>query len=502
MVTGGTEAGTTNYSYNEVNQLTNYSDDTRSVVLGYDANGNRASRTVTGGGDAGTDTYSYDRENRLVGVVKRGGSGIGTYAYGYDYRTRRIVRDETGAGGAVTKVVFSGGTSMMELDNESTYPSVEYIRGSDYGGGVGGILYTLRGTEASFTHENRRGDVVAKTNVSGALTYQAEYEGSGRVVGKTGSTPDRQGANTKDTDPTGIINEGFRGTTIENGLRVFLQADPAGFVDGPNLYTYVKQNPWTSFDPEGLMDAETVTNQMWGGPVGALYHQTGNFQLAHEATKEGAKAAVVGYVGMAASVPLAAAGPVMFGTGVAARFATAALVGAGSSYVANGTGNKMDGRSFNENGGKAALYGAAFGVAVQGVGELAPMVGQLIQGRSPLKAPLSPPSPSANPAVGSPEQAMLDKARAEFIPNVKLTSEPKFDPTLRGKAGWSTPEEGNHVSKEALDLGYGETVKTILHEEIHQRWNARGVPRPHNEDKIEKTVERYFQKRGWSSTNN
>ena len=27
---------------------------------------------------------------------------------------------------------------------------------------------------------------------------------------------------------------------------------PFGFVDGPNLYTYVRQNPWTAFDPEGL----------------------------------------------------------------------------------------------------------------------------------------------------------------------------------------------------------------------------------------------------------
>lgn len=25
-----------------------------------------------------------------------------------------------------------------------------------------------------------------------------------------------------------------------------------GFVDGPNMYTYVVQNPWSSFDPEGL----------------------------------------------------------------------------------------------------------------------------------------------------------------------------------------------------------------------------------------------------------
>jgi hypothetical protein len=33
----------------------------------------------------------------------------------------------------------------------------------------------------------------------------------------------------------------------------FITRDPAGFVDGPNLYTYVLQDPWTHFDPEGLM---------------------------------------------------------------------------------------------------------------------------------------------------------------------------------------------------------------------------------------------------------
>ena len=37
---------------------------------------------------------------------------------------------------------------------------------------------------------------------------------------------------------------------LETGT--FLTRDPAGMVDGPNLYAYVRQNPWTKFDPEGL----------------------------------------------------------------------------------------------------------------------------------------------------------------------------------------------------------------------------------------------------------
>jgi hypothetical protein len=44
---------------------------------------------------------------------------------------------------------------------------------------------------------------------------------------------------------------------LETG--VFLSRDPAGHVDGPNVYTYVRQNPWTAFDPEGLDMARAGT---------------------------------------------------------------------------------------------------------------------------------------------------------------------------------------------------------------------------------------------------
>jgi RHS repeat-associated protein len=247
----GLTTNTTNYSYNNLNQLLSWTLGSTTDSYTYDSNGNRATRII----GSATDTYSYDFENRLVNLVKNTtGGGAGTYNYTYDYRTRRIVRDESSAGGGVADIVFSGGTSAQEYTGSITQPhlAVEYLRGSDYGGGVGGILYTIRGGNPSYTHENKRGDVVAKTNGSGALTFQDQYDGSGVQVAMTGATSDRQKDNSKDTDPWGGINEGMRYTTLEGGLRVFLTKDPAGFVDGPNLYTYVIQNPWTSFDPEGL----------------------------------------------------------------------------------------------------------------------------------------------------------------------------------------------------------------------------------------------------------
>lgn len=227
----------------------------------YDERGNRDTRTESGQ----TDVYSYDYENRLVELnYNTGTSGSGVYRYAYDYRTRWVLRDESQAGGAETWIVFSGGTSAQEWTESGTTAGlqsgedtlgVEFVRGSDYGGGIGGILYTLRSGAPSFKHYNSRGDVVAATDGAGALTYQAAYEAFGKH-GDTassqewGSTPDRQQANTKDEDPTGLLNEGFRYRDLETGT--FITRDPLGFVDGPNVYTYVVQNPWTKFDPHGL----------------------------------------------------------------------------------------------------------------------------------------------------------------------------------------------------------------------------------------------------------
>ena len=127
---------------------------------------------------------------------------------------------------------------------------VELIRGSDWGGGVGGVLFTIRGTSRSYNAYNSRGDVVSVTNDSGTATWQAAYEAFGTRTDEDGTNAERQRANTKDEDPTGLLNEGFRYRDLEAGR--FISRDPLGFVDGPNVYTYVRQNPWSAFDPYGL----------------------------------------------------------------------------------------------------------------------------------------------------------------------------------------------------------------------------------------------------------
>ncbi|MGC6427063.1 MAG: hypothetical protein ACON5H_08720 [Akkermansiaceae bacterium] len=41
---------------------------------------------------------------------------------------------------------------------------MEYIRGSDYGGGVGGVLYTIRDGAYSYNAYNSRGDVISRSD--------------------------------------------------------------------------------------------------------------------------------------------------------------------------------------------------------------------------------------------------------------------------------------------------------------------------------------------------
>jgi hypothetical protein len=50
---------------------------------------------------------------------------------------------------------------------------------------------------------------------------------------------------------------------IASGRAEFLTRDPLGFKAGPNMYTYVRQNPWTNFDPEGL-DIHAL-HEFWAG---------------------------------------------------------------------------------------------------------------------------------------------------------------------------------------------------------------------------------------------
>ncbi len=245
------------YTNNTLNQITGWHDSVanKDVVYHYYDNGNRAHKL-----DGGVNTYYfYDEDNRLTTAVCSSGTPV-VNEFKYDYRSRRYYR----ATSTETNIcIFDGGLSVQEYDvsaNSQLQTSnldVEYLRGPDLGGGVGGMVYSIRNNQRIFSHANHRGDVIARSNASRSLTWFALYEAYGRRSyewsdGATGN-PDRQKANTKDEEAEiGLLNEGMRFRDLETGT--FLTRDPIGYADGPNIYCYVHCNPITSFDPLGLED--------------------------------------------------------------------------------------------------------------------------------------------------------------------------------------------------------------------------------------------------------
>ena len=231
IVTGGSNPGTwtsvygtTADGYNS-NQLKTVTKGGVLTTFQYDPNGNRSTKQV---GGAMVQGYVFDFENRLITLADL---TKGSFGYTYDHRTRRVGRDELGGTGvpaASVKISFSGGLSVQEYTAGTGTPNVETIRGSDYGGGIGGVLYTIRSGARSYNAYNSRGDVVSKTDGGGSITWQSSYEAFGTRTQEQGTTADRQKANTKDEDPTGLLNEGFRYRDLETG--VFITRDPMGFV--------------------------------------------------------------------------------------------------------------------------------------------------------------------------------------------------------------------------------------------------------------------------------
>ncbi|QHI68703.1 phospholipase effector Tle1 domain-containing protein [Tichowtungia aerotolerans] len=235
------------------------------VQFSYDANGARTHKTVTTSESTNITEYVYDEDNRLIEV---GGASSPneppetTHTFAYDYRSRRIFRSTPSE---TNLCVFDGGLSIQEYDATSSLTpqasnlTTEYVRGEGMGGGVGGMVYSLKHNTTNQTpsiicsHANHRGDVIARSDMNGELTSFALYEAYGARPYEWGDDPDRQKANTKEEESDlGLLNEGMRYRELDTG--VLLTRDPIGYGDGPNLYCYVHCNPITHFDALGLSD--------------------------------------------------------------------------------------------------------------------------------------------------------------------------------------------------------------------------------------------------------
>ena len=231
----------------------------------YDLNGSRIEKLVGTTGSVVRTVYQYDTQNRLVGATQ---DGAPVFAATYDYRTRRVAVTEGLAPSSPKLFRYDGGDSFQELDGGSL--SVEFVRGSGMGGGIGSILYSDRSNAAGpveYFAYNAVGHTVALTLPSGVVGKTDYYEAFGGTVSSTGSSANNRLANTKERSFTlGLDNHGMRYFDPEVGR--YLTRDPIGYGDGLNVYIYVHNNPINHVDPLGLATAITSSA---GDPANQTY---------------------------------------------------------------------------------------------------------------------------------------------------------------------------------------------------------------------------------------
>jgi len=206
--TGETQAETTLYGHNALNQLVSTNGAGGSSSYTYDLEGNRISKTKVDGNGTHLESYAYDYNNRLVEWIGEVGGQMQSFQYGYDHRTRRVQRAENGV---LTQVVFSGGTSVQE-----------YLLGSDKGG------------DEWMRYCNLKTGIWLSRDPFGTPSSQFNAEMFG-------------------SDAAAYYEEGI--------------FNPELLPDGPNLYGYVGNNPINQVDPSGEVPPVAIGAAIIGGKL-------------------------------------------------------------------------------------------------------------------------------------------------------------------------------------------------------------------------------------------
>lgn len=207
-----------------------------------DAKGNIGS--VTAGGQ--TAALTYDWANRLVKVIR---SGV-TTAYTYDALNRRLTK-QVGSSSVIT-YGYENAHIVQEFAGQTLQRTYVYGQGVDTP--VLMIDETTTGTPRYYYLQDRRFSVVGLVNASGAVVASYAYSpfGTRTAYGDAVLAP---------ANPWGFTGRQwdaesglwyYRNRMYSDALGRFLQRDPAGFVDGSNVYAYVRNCPLTLSDPLGL----------------------------------------------------------------------------------------------------------------------------------------------------------------------------------------------------------------------------------------------------------
>jgi len=222
----------------------------------YDQNGNRLTKQAVLKGQEGTPqqtSYAYDLENRLNGLNYVNIPGIvgaqtDSFTYNGDgLRTQMVTNNVT------ANYLYDGFNILLEEDGSGN-TTKKYTRGLDLGGGIGSLIAqnTTVPKAVQYYDYDDLGSVANLTTTNGTTASSYSYDAYGNLLTPPAKNDtNRYFFSTKELDSReGLYYFGVRYYDPEIGR--WLTQDPIGFVDGPNMYAFVENNPINEVDPMGL----------------------------------------------------------------------------------------------------------------------------------------------------------------------------------------------------------------------------------------------------------
>lgn len=255
----------TDYTYNNLDQLTQTVTGSTTTTYTYDARGNL--EQVSDGGTP--TTYTWNAQDRLIEANTP--NGIANYVY--DAGGRRVQQT---AGGQVTNYLWDElsfyGDVVLETDSAG-------VSLANYVLGIGGLISQNRNGAISYYLQDGQRSTRALTNNLGVITDTYNYNAFGEIHNQTGSTANSYLYTGQQFDSLlGLYN--LRARYFDPTLGRFASRDiyPMGNPAEINRYAYARNNPTNYSDPSGLTTAVEIgvadLAMVAATAVVALYGQT------------------------------------------------------------------------------------------------------------------------------------------------------------------------------------------------------------------------------------
>lgn len=254
-----------NYRHNALNQLLQQGD----VKYQYDKNGNLVASIQP----VKEIQYQYDALNRLIAVSDEDNH----VTYHYDAFNRRMSKT---IDGVTTRYLYQGQDEIGAVDPTGKIVELR-ILGLGGHSEAGSAVALEFGSIVLIPIHDHRGNVTCLLDQQGEAveTYRFTAFGEESIFDRYGQRVDNSVVgnpwrfSSKRVDQeTGLVYFGMRYYSADIGR--WITQDPAGYIDGPNLYAYLQNRPLSATDAYGLVgeaymesrDAFQSTNNFSGGP--------------------------------------------------------------------------------------------------------------------------------------------------------------------------------------------------------------------------------------------